>query len=101
MEDLFSNMGGTNLFSSMDWHSGYWQVGLEENSAKKAAFNLLGHHLEWLVTPFGLSYAPATFNRVATTLAAGMEPTDISFYLDDFLVHTNDFEKHYRCYKTF
>jgi hypothetical protein len=52
-------LAGTQYFTSLDLASGYWQVGMDEESQEKTLLQLS----EFKVMPFGRN-APTTFQRL-------------------------------------
>ncbi len=70
LSDLLISLGqGNKIFSSLDLHSGYWQVPLAPESREITAFSTLTGHFEWLRMPFGLKSTPITFQRMINTLS--------------------------------
>ena len=64
IDDLLDQLKEFVYFSKLDLHSGYHQVKLAEQDAWKTAFKIKQVLYEWLVMPFGLTKAHATFMSV-------------------------------------
>ena len=57
-------LAGSRYFSTLDLVSGYWQVPLSKEAQEKTAFVTRSGLWQWKVLPFGLTSAPATFQRL-------------------------------------
>ncbi|CAH8556952.1 unnamed protein product [Dicrocoelium dendriticum] len=87
IDDLFNALGGSVYFSTLDLASGYWQVEVEESDRAKTAFVVPSGLYEFQTMPFGLSNAPATFQRLMQKALADLIPRKCLVYLDDVIVH--------------
>ena len=93
-DEVQDQLAGSTVFSTLDLHSGYWQLPVNPSDQEKTAFCPgpgMGLY-EFCRMPFGLSGAPSSFQRL-------MDKTlqDLSFvtiYLDDILVHSKNEETH-------
>ena len=75
--------------------SGYWQCGLEENDREKTAFAIPGSGLwQFRVLCFGLSGAPATFERLVEKIFSCLTWKICMMYLDDIIVFSKDFDQY-------
>ena len=65
-------LAGSKFFSTLDLVGGYWQVPLDEDAQEKSAFATRSGLWKWRVLPFGLTSAPATFQRLMETVLHGL-----------------------------
>ncbi len=96
IDDALDSLGSANpkYFSTLDLATGYWQIGLEEESRKKSAFITQDGLYEFNVMPMGLTNAPATFQRVMQEVFRGLNWKFVLIYLDDIIVFSKSFQEH-------
>lgn len=94
IEDALSRLQGSRYFSIIDMQAGYWQVGLNPEDRKKSAFITPYGLFQFKVMPFGLSNAPATFQRMMDVLLAGLKWNSCLVYLDDVVVFSKSINEH-------
>jgi len=100
VDELFEQLAGAQYFTKMDLHSGYWQIEVEEVDRHKTAFITRYGLYEWNVMPFGLSGAPATFQRAMHDVFRDLLDKGVVIYLDDVLIYSHDEESHLRLLDT-
>ncbi|UYV76601.1 hypothetical protein LAZ67_14001425, partial [Cordylochernes scorpioides] len=85
IDDTLDSLKGAKFYSSMDLRSGYWQIEVDEADREKTAFITPDGLYEFLVMPFGLCNAPATFERMMDKILKGLKWTMALCYLDDIV----------------
>ena len=93
MDDCLDALAGSKLFSTLDLASGYWQIPVAEEDRDKTAFNTRNGLHRFRVMPFGLSTAPATFERLMELVLKGLTFDRCLVYLDDVIVFGRTFEE--------
>ena len=94
IDDSLDLLTGAQYFSSLDLAAGYWQVGMDRESQEKTAFTTHTGLYEFVVMPFGLCNAPATFQRLMDVVLRGLAREKCLVYLDDLLVIGRTFKEH-------
>ena len=94
IDDSLDALAGSMFFSTLDLVSGYWQVPLDKDAQEKSAFVTRGGLWQWRVLPFGLTSAPATFERLMEKVLKGLQWRTLLLYLDDVIIFSKDFESH-------
>jgi hypothetical protein len=94
IEDLFDQVQGAKFFTKLDFDSAYHQVAVEPADVPKTAIVTRYGQFEYLVMPFGLCNAPATFTRLMNVVFAPYLDTFVVVYLDDVLIYSKTLEEH-------
>ena len=92
IDDLFDRQQGGKYFSSLDLMSGYHKIKIKDSDVPKTAFRTPVGHYEFLVLPFGLSNAPATFQSVMNRIFQDLD--FVIVYLDDILIFSRTLDEH-------
>ncbi|XP_073121324.1 uncharacterized protein [Henckelia pumila] len=93
---LIDSVANNKLLSFMDGYSWYNQIKIDEIDTSKTAFRCpraIGT-FEWLVMPFGLKNAGATYQREMNAIFHDMINHSIKVYIDDIVVKSRKAEDH-------
>ena len=91
-EDLFPTLSGGKIFSKIDLSHAYQQVELDDNSQKCLTINTHKGLYRYKRLPFGVSSAPAIFQRIMDQLLLGVKFTVCR--MDDNLISGSSPEEH-------
>lgn len=92
--ELFDQLQSARWFSKVDLRSAYWQVRVRYSDIEKTAFACRYGHYEFLVMPFGLKNAPATFVRLMNQVLGEYIDRFVVVYLDDIIIYSQDERTH-------
>ncbi|XP_015953779.1 uncharacterized protein LOC107478145 [Arachis duranensis] len=85
---LIDSAAGNEMLSFMDSYSGYNQIFIAEDDVAKTAFRCPGAlgMYEWVVMPFGLKNAGATYQRAMNAIFHEFIGKFMEVYIDDVMV---------------
>jgi len=78
----------------MDLKHAYHLVCIVEGDKPKMAFRTRYGSFKWRVMPFGLSNAPAAFQRSINDILGDLLDVCMIGYLDDILIYSDSLDKH-------
>jgi len=95
-EMLVDSAAGFEYLSMLDGYSGYNQIFIAEEDVSKTAFRCPGALgcYEWLVMPFGLKNAKATYQRAVNSMFHDFIEKFMQIYIDDIVVKSSSEDDH-------
>lgn len=94
IQDLFDQLEGAKVFSSLDLQSGYYQIPITKEDQEKTAFITPKGQYQFKVLCFGLTNAPASFQATMSKIFKKQLGKTVLVYLDDILVFSKTPEEH-------
>ncbi|GFT21347.1 retrovirus-related Pol polyprotein from transposon opus [Trichonephila clavipes] len=94
IDDLLTNIPHTNVMSTLDLRSGYFQLAISPKDIKKTAFITRNGTFAFLRMPFGLSGAAPNFQRAIDIILQPVIGRFVSVYMDDVIITSPSFKDH-------
>ena len=94
MNELRDCVRDAKIFSKIDLKSAYNLLRIKKGDEWKTAFRTRYGHYEYLVMPFGLANAPATFQTMIQEILKDLINRGVVAYIDDILIYSSTLEEH-------
>ncbi|GFY01371.1 retrovirus-related Pol polyprotein from transposon opus [Trichonephila clavipes] len=94
IDDLLTNIPHTNVMSTLDLRSGYFQLAISPKDIEKTAFITRNGTFAFLHMPFGLSGAAPNFQRAIDIILQPVIGRFVSVYMDDVIITSPSFKDH-------
>ncbi len=94
ISEIFDQLEGSKLFTTLDLKSGYWQQKVHPDSIEKTAFVCHRGQFEFLRLPFGICTGPSKFSRAVTSVLGDYIGKFCLIFIDDIVIYSKDEESH-------
>jgi len=94
IDEIFDSLHGSIIFSTIDLYSGYHQILMDEESIEVTSFTTRFGNYQFKVMPFGLTGAPATFQREMNRILFPFIGKFVFNFIDDILIYSRTIEEH-------
>jgi hypothetical protein len=94
IDEMLDRLVGAKYFTKLDLRDAYHRIRIQKGDEWKTAFRTRYGHYEYLVMPFGLCNAPATFQAYINQAMHGILDVYVIVYMDDILIYSQTEEEH-------
>ena len=78
MDEAIDSLGDTKILTTLDAYSGYWQIAMKPEDRAKPEFVCHSGNFQYTRMLFGLTNAPATFQRSLDMILSGLSGGSVS-----------------------
>lgn len=94
IQDIFDQLGGSSVFTTVDLKAGYWQLPVHKDSIEKTSFVCHMGQYEFLREPMGIACSPPVFQREMQRALSGLVGMCVLVYLDDLVIYSKNMNDH-------
>ena len=92
IDQIIEKLSGHKFYCFLDGYSGYNQIAIHPDDQAKTTFTCPYGTFAFRRMPFGLCNAPATFQRLMTSIFSDMVGDSLEIFMDDFSIFGSNFD---------
>ena len=93
IDEMYANLHGAKIFTTLDLHSGYYHIALDNKPKAKTVFVTPFGKYKFNAVPFGLAQAPAYFQQLISIVLQDCSNFAMA-YLDDIIIFSQNEQEH-------
>lgn len=93
LDQVLEKVAGHAFYCFLDGFSGYYQIEIAPEDQEKITFTCPFGTFAFRRMPFRLCKVPATFQRCMLSIFSDLIENSLEFFMDDFSIFGNTFEK--------
>ena len=93
IEEMYANLHGAKIFTTLNLHSGYYHITLDNESKTKTAFVTPFGKYKFNAVPFGLAQATAYFQQLISIVLQDCSDFTMA-YLDNIIIFSQNEQEH-------
>jgi len=94
LDELRDLVAGAKVFTKLNIKDGYHLIRMRKGDEHNTAFRTRYAQYEYQVMPFGLVYAPTTFQTMMNQILRAFLDHGVVVYLDDILIYSKNMDDH-------
>ncbi|CAM4916569.1 unnamed protein product [Rotaria socialis] len=94
IDDIFDHLSQAEYYTTINFKSGYFQVGLDPNDRPKTTFSTRDQHYQFTVLPQGVTNGPPAFQCIVSQILGPGRWKYSLAYLDDVIIYLTTFKEH-------
>jgi transposase InsO family protein len=92
IDSILLDLEKAKVFTLIDLQAAFWQVGVDDESARLLTFATPWGRFQYNRLPFGISIAPEIFHKAVTDLLQGIP--GVVVYVDDIFIYAETIQEH-------